>query len=427
MKGSFLQRREKKLFSFPHIKRNLAKRLAAAAAAGLTGLGGLAAASETVWAANTPQPPQPQSSQTENAGMPVEVPAKSAILMEQSTGKVLCEMNADEQMPPASITKIMTLLLVMEAVESGRLSVDETVSASPHACSMGGSQIWLEPGEQMSVRDLIKATAVASANDASVALGEQIAGSEEAFVDQMNQRAAELGMSRTHFVNCTGLDAQGHLTTARDIAIMAKELIRHPMIREYSSIWMDSLRDGATQLVNTNKLVRFYDGATGLKTGTTDGAGSCLAATATRGGLSLVAVSLGSATSDERFTSCRRMLDYGFANYSLAQPPAMDDQFLPVKVLGGVQESMMPVSRQPEGIVVKKGEEKKLEQTLEIAPEVEAPVKKGQVIGNVVVRIDGKEVGRYAVEAAEDVPEMNFGTAFVRLLAAAVDFRDKTA
>ena len=259
-----------------------------------------------VQAANTPQ-----SSQAE---MPVEVPAKSAILMEQSTGQVLCEMNADEQMPPASITKVMTLLLVMEAVESGRLSLEDTVTCSPHASSMGGSQIWLEVGEQMTVQDLIKATAVASANDASVALAEKVAGSEDAFVVMMNERAEQLGMTGTHFVNCTGLDAPGHLTTARDIATMSRILIQHPMIREYSSIWMDSLRGGETQLVNTNKLVRFYDGATGLKTGTTDGAGSCLAATATRNGLSLVAVSLGSATSDERFQSARNILEYGCAN-----------------------------------------------------------------------------------------------------------------
>jgi len=395
-----------------HDIRGIIFRTTAALAAGIV----MAASAPSVYAANTPQ--------AESIGMPVEVPAKSAILLEQSTGQVLCEMNADEQMPPASITKIMTLLLVMEAIESGRLSPEDTVTASPHACSMGGSQIWLEPGEQMTVRELVKAAAVASANDASVALGEQIAGSEEAFVEMMNSRAAELGMTNTHFVNCTGLDAPGHLTTARDIAVMARELIQHPMIREYSSIWMDSLRDGATQLVNTNKLVRFYDGATGLKTGTTDGAGSCLAATATRGNLSLVAVSLGSTTSDERFTSCRRMLDYGFANYSIAQPPQVDDQLLPVKVLGGTEESVMPISREPEGIVVKKGDEKKLEQTVEIAPEVEAPVKKGQVIGTIIVRIDGKEVGRYAAEAGCDVPEMTFTTAFVRLLKGATDFTD---
>lgn len=361
-----------------------------------------------VRAANTPE--------DSNAGMPVEIPAKSAILIEQSTGQVLCEMNADEQMPPASITKIMTLLLVMEAVESGRLSLDETVTCSPHANSMGGSQIWLEVGEQMTVRELIKATAVASANDASVALGEQIAGSEEAFVEMMNRRAAELGMTNTHFVNCTGLDAPGHLTTARDIAAMSRVLIAHEMIREYSSIWMDSLRDGATQLVNTNKLVRFYDGATGLKTGTTDGAGSCLAATATRGGLSLVAVSLGSATSDERFQSARRLLDYGFANYSMAQPPALDDQLAPVKVRGGTEETVTPVGRQPEGFVVKKGEEKKLEQLVELAPEVQAPVSQGQTLGTVVVKIDGKEIGRYPLEAGTQVPKMRLSTAFLRLL-----------
>ena len=368
-----------------------------------------------VRAANSPQ--------SSDAGMPVEIPARSAILVEQSTGRVLCEMNADEQMPPASITKIMTLLLVMEAVESGRLSLDEMVTCSPHASSMGGSQIWLEVGEQMTVRELIKATAVASANDASVALGEQIAGSEEAFVEMMNQRAAELGMTNTHFVNCTGLDAPGHLTTARDIAAMSRKLVEHEMIREYSTIWMDSLRDGATQLVNTNRLVRFYDGATGLKTGTTDGAGSCLSATATRGGLSLVAVSLGSGTSDERFQSARTLLDYGFANYAMAQPPALDDQLTPVKVTGGQMETVTPVSRAPEGFVVKKGEEKKLEQVVELLPEVEAPVSKGQAVGTVSVRIDGKEVGRYTLEAGSDVPKMTFPAAFSRLVRALADFR----
>lgn len=361
-----------------------------------------------VQAANTPQ-----SSQAE---MPVEVPAKSAILMEQSTGQVLCEMNADEQMPPASITKVMTLLLVMEAVESGRLSLEDTVTCSPHASSMGGSQIWLEVGEQMTVQDLIKATAVASANDASVALAEKVAGSEDAFVAMMNERAEQLGMTGTHFVNCTGLDAPGHLTTARDIATMSRILIQHPMIREYSSIWMDSLRGGETQLVNTNKLVRFYDGATGLKTGTTDGAGSCLAATATRNGLSLVAVSLGSATSDERFQSARTMLDYGFANYGMATPPPLDDQLTPVKVTGGSEETVEAVGMPPEGFVVKKGDEAKLEQILELAPQVEAPVEKGQTIGTVVVKLEGKEIGRYPIEAASDVPEMTFTLAFSRLI-----------
>ena len=370
-----------------------------------------------VYAANTPD--------TAGAGMPVEIPAKSAILIEQSTGQVLCEMNADEQMPPASITKVMTLLLVMEAIESGKLSLEETVTCSPHASSMGGSQIWLEPGEQMTVRELLKAAAVASANDASTALAEQVAGSEEAFVEMMNQRAQELGMTNTHFVNCTGLDAQGHLTTARDIAVMSRLLVEHEMIREYSTIWMDSLRNGETQLVNTNKLVRFYDGATGLKTGTTNGAGSCLSATATRNGLSLVAVSLGSATSDERFQSARKLLDYGFANYAMAVPPSIEDQLTPVKVTGGMEECVMPVSQAPQGFVVKKGSEKNIEQLIELLPEIAAPVSQGQVIGYVSVRIDGKEIGRYDLQAGGDIDKMTFYRAFLRLVNGLCDLSEE--
>jgi len=371
----------------------------------------------TVYAANSPD--------TSGAGMPIEIPAKSAILIEQSTGQVLCEMNADEQMPPASITKVMTLLLAMEAIESGRLSLEETVTCSPHASSMGGSQIWLEPGEQMTVRELLKAAAVASANDASTALAEQIAGSEEAFVEMMNSRARELGMTNTHFVNCTGLDAPGHLTTARDIAVMSRLLVEHEMIREYSTIWMDSLRGGETQLVNTNKLVRFYEGATGLKTGTTDGAGSCLSATATRNDLSLVAVSLGSATSDERFKSARSLLDYGFANYAMAVPPAIDDQLAPVSVNGGMEEFVIPTAQTPQGFLVKKGTEKNLEQIIELLPEVEAPVAEGQVIGSVSVRAEGKEIGRYDLLAGNAVEEMTFGKAFLRLLQGLGDLRDE--
>ena len=239
----------------------------------------------------------------------------------------------------------------------------------------------------------------------------------------MNQRAQELGMTNTHFVNCTGLDAPGHLTTARDIAVMSRLLVEHEKIREYSTIWMDSLRGGETQLVNTNKLVRFYEGATGLKTGTTDGAGSCLSATATRNGLSLVAVSLGSATSDERFQSARRLLDYGFANYAMAVPPSIENQLTPVKVTGGMEEYVMPVSQVPEGFVVKKGNEKHLEQLIELLPEVAAPVQQGQVIGSVSVRVDGKEIGRYDLLAGADVDKMTFFRAFLRLLHGLTDLK----
>ena len=224
------------------------------------------------------------------------LPARSAILMEQDTGRVLFEKNPDEPMPPASITKVMTLLLTMEAIESGQIRLTDMVACSEYAASMGGSQIWLEPGEEMSVDDLLKATAIASANDAAVDLAELVAGSEDAFVDRMNARAEELGMENTHFMNATGLDAEGHVSTARDIALMSRALLQYPLISEYSKIWMSSLRNGETQLVNTNKLIRFYNGCTGLKTGTTDGAGSCLSASATRKGLSLIAVTLGSPT-----------------------------------------------------------------------------------------------------------------------------------
>ena len=246
----------------------------------------------------------------------LDIPAKSCILTD-SAGNVLYEDNADQQMPPASITKIMTLLLTFEALDAGTLSEDQMVTCSEYAASMGGTQIWLEPGEEMALSDIIKATAVNSANDCAMVLAETVAGSEEAFIAMMNEKAAALGMTGTHFENPTGLDADGHLSTARDIAIMSAELLKHEGVTEYTTIWMDSLRNGETGLVNTNKLVRYYTGCTGLKTGTTDGAGSCLSATATRDGVSLIAVSMGSETSNDRFASCRTLLDYGFANYGL--------------------------------------------------------------------------------------------------------------
>lgn len=344
------------------------------------------------------------------------LPARSAILMDQAGGQVLYEQNPDEKIPPASVTKVMTLLLVMEAIEGGYISLDDMVSVSEHAASMGGSQIWLEPGEQMRVNDLVKAVAIASANDASVALGELVAGTEDAFVDRMNERAQQLGMENTHFVNCTGLDAEGHLTTARDIALMSRELIRHPLISEYSTIWMDSLRGGETELVNTNRLVRFYEGATGLKTGTTSGAGSCLSATATRGGLSLVAVVMGCPTSDERFASARGLLDFGFANYISVTPPPIDDQLTPVKILRGVTDTVQPVCDPPGTIVVEKMDEDKITQQITLTEDIQAPVEAGQVLGMVEILVDGKLVGSYSLKAADRVEEMNFPNAVRALL-----------
>jgi len=346
------------------------------------------------------------------------LPAKSAILMDQQTGKILYELNADEQIPPASITKIMTMLLVVEALESGKIKLEDMVPTSEYANSMGGSQIWLKVGEEMSVENLLKAVAIASANDASAALGEHIAGSNEAFVAMMNQRAKELGMSNTLFLNTTGLDEEGHLTTARDIAIMSRELVKHDKITEYTTIWMDSLRGGETELVNTNKLVRFYKGATGLKTGTTSGAGSCLAATATRDGLSLVSVVMGCPTSNDRFALARGLLDFGFANYESVTPPPIDDKLKPVKILRGVEESVMPRPRGVGAFVIEKGQKENLTQEITLIPDIEAPVEAGQVVGKAQVLVNGELMGEYSLVASEDVARMTFPKAFNKLVRA---------
>ena len=257
--------------------------------------------------------------------------AKSAILVEQSTMQPLFEANADEQLAPASITKIMTLLLVMEAIDSGRIGLQDMVTASDYASSMGGSQIWLEPNEQRSVHELLKATAVASANDAAVALAEHLSGTEGAFVEEMNKRAQELGMQNTHFVNCTGLDEEGHYTSARDISLMAGELLRHPKITEYTTIWMDHLRQGETELVNTNRLIYHYKGATGLNTGSTDNAGKCLCASAVREEMGLISVVLGAPDSNAQFNESRSLLDWGFGNFVCAKI-SLPEPLSPLKV-----------------------------------------------------------------------------------------------
>lgn len=343
------------------------------------------------------------------------LPARSAILMEQDTGRVLFEKNPDEPMPPASITKVMTLLLTMEAIESGQIRLTDMVACSEYAASMGGSQIWLEPGEEMSVDDLLKATAIASANDAAVDLAELVAGSEEAFVDRMNARAEELGMENTHFMNATGLDEEGHVSTARDIALMSRALLQYPLISEYSKIWMSSLRSGETQLVNTNKLIRFYNGCTGLKTGTTDGAGSCLSASATRKGLSLIAVTLGSPTSAERFSAARGLLDYGFANYIKAPIPPLEG-IGPVHVTRGVEDQVQVQANQPDSVIIRSGQQVKITQEPELAEEVEAPVEAGQRLGKVAVKMDGELLLEYDLVAATPIERMTFLTALKFLL-----------
>ena len=343
------------------------------------------------------------------------VAAKSAILLEQSTGTVLYEMDADVQMPPASITKVMTLLLVMEAIDAGKFGYDDQVSASEYACAMGGSQIWLEPGETMTVDELLKATAISSANDAAAALGEYVAGSPDAFINMMNERAAQLGMKNTHFVNPNGLDAEGHVSSARDIAIMSCELLKHPDITKYSTVWMDSLRGGATQLVNTNKLVRFYEGATGLKTGTTDGAGSCLSASATRGGLSLVAVVMGCETSNDRFASARTLLDYGFANYEMAELKLPETAPAALKVKNGTEQAVQLVYQSSGKFLVKKGSADKITQEIKLAETLTAPVEKGQKLGSCDIVLEGQRIGGYDIVAKKAVPKMDFLTGFSNL------------
>lgn len=320
--------------------------------------------------------------------------AKSVILMEVSSGQVLLSKNPDEKLPPASITKIMTLLLVMEALDSGKITLEDAVTTSRNASSKGGSQIWLKEGEQMTVHELIKATAVASANDASTALGEFIAGDEMTFVAMMNRRAAELGMVNTNFENCSGLDdtAENHYSTARDIAIMSCELMKHEKIKEYTTIWMDSLRNGETELVNTNRLIRFYEGATGLKTGTTSKAGYCISATAQRNGMELVAVVLGSDNSNERFEDAKTLLSWGFSNYEVYTPQVDLSLVTDVNVLYGEQSTISPVASEMSPILIKKGSQNNISQRVDMCIDVEAPVEKGQTLGNVYFECNGENV-----------------------------------
>lgn len=348
----------------------------------------------------------------------LQVNAKSAILMDIATGTVMFEQNSDEALPIASVTKVMTLLLVMEAIDDGRLALSETVTVSAHAASMGGSQIWLEENEQMSVEDLLKAAVIVSANDACAALAEHLCGTQEAFVERMNTRASELGATATRFVDCSGLDDTG-VSSARDIALMSAELMRnHPRICDYTTVWMDSLRGGASELVNTNRLVRFYNGATGLKTGTTSAAGCCLSATAQRDGLSLCAVVLGAPSSNDRFNGARQLLDYGFASYCFYAPSAEELACEPVRVLHGTAQQVAVTASQAVGFPLEKTARQSVETVRELAADVEAPVEKGQVLGTVIVKSGETELCRIPLIAAEAVERMTFGTAFARFFGA---------
>lgn len=342
-------------------------------------------------------------------GPAFSVNAKSAVLMEVYTGTVLFDQNSDEKLPPASITKIMSLLLIMEAVDSGKISLSDTVSASEHASSMGGSQIWLEVGETMTVDELLKAAVIASANDATVALGEKISGSEEEFVRQMNKRAKELGMNDTEFKNCTGLDAEGHLTTAHDIALMSAELIKHDLIKKYSTVWMDTLRDGESELVNTNKLVRFYSGTTGLKTGTTSNAGYCLSATAERDNTSLVAVIMGAPSSNDRFANAKKLLDYGFANYKyICVSPEKKEYPAIVKDANEPTVNLVPSGSL--SLLFKKGNSQEITQEPQIDENITAPVKKGQKLGKIIVSSDNVQLGSIDLICSEDLDKISLKT-----------------
>lgn len=349
-------------------------------------------------------------------GQTLEIKAKSAILMEPNTGNILYESNSDEVLAPASITKIMSLLLVMEAIDKGMFDLETVISASEHACSMGGSQIWLEPGESMTVDDLLKAAVVASANDATVALGEAVAGSEEGFVAMMNARAKELGMLNTNFVNATGLDAKGHVTTAHDVALMSCELIKHDLIKKYSTVWMDTLRDGKSELVNTNKLVRFYKGTTGLKTGTTSTAGYCLSATAERDGMELVAVVMGGETSPDRFNGAKKLLDYGFANYTFTRIDSGLESGLTVPIANGTAEKAEVRSDGVLNVLLQRTADQNIEREVVFNKNIKAPVKKGDVLGTVNISIGGEPVGEIEITAACDVDKITFGFVLKNLL-----------
>ncbi len=344
------------------------------------------------------------------------VESKSCLLMEKTTGQVLYAVNEHEPLEPASVTKVMTILLTMEAIDSGSLSYDDTVTASAYACSMGGSQIWLKENEQLTVEDMLKAVCVVSANDASVALAEHLAGSAEAFVEQMNQRAAELGMADTHFVNPTGLPAKGHVTSAHDIALMSRELIlNHPDIRRFTTIWTDSLRDGAFGLSNTNKLIRFYPGATGLKTGSTDAALYCLSATAERDGMELISVVMGAPTSTQRFEGAKVLLNYGFAAYGLAQaqPP---QPLAPIPVILGDQAAVTPRLAEEPTILAPKEKLAAMEVEVQMAESLSAPVDAGAEVGRMTVTSNGETLASIPLTADAAVARLSYWQIFQRCL-----------
>ena len=349
----------------------------------------------------------------------MEIPAKSALLMDVTTGTVLYEENAHEALAPASVTKVMTMLLIMEAIDEGRIGWEDTVTASETAAAKGGSQIYLKVGETMTVRDMVKSIAVSSANDCACAMAEHLAGSETAFVDLMNRKAEELGMQDTRFVNCTGLDddaaAADHKTSAYDIALMSRELLKkHPDIKEFTTIWMDTVRDGTFGLSNTNKLVRFYSGATGLKTGFTAAAGYCLSASAMREDMELVAVVMGSETSQQRFAACKSLLDYGFANYALVLPRLEEPAAVPVKL--GMEPTVTAVLSEEAPMLVDKGQKNLITTRLQLEEEVTAPVSKGQRLGTLEVVAGDQILSQLPLVAESEVEKVTWWQMYRQLL-----------
>ena len=345
----------------------------------------------------------------------LNVAGKSALLMEMTTGKILYESNAHEALAPASVTKVMTMLLIMEAIDTGKIGWQDTVTASEAAAAKGGSQVYLKVGETMTVEEMVKSIAVSSANDCACAMAEHLAGSESAFVEQMNKRAKELGMQDTNFVNCTGLDdseeAKAHLTSAHDIAVMSRELLRnHPDIKKYTTIWMDTVRNGAFGLSNTNKLVRFYQGATGLKTGFTSGAGYCLSASAQRDGMELIAVVMGCETSADRFAACKSMLDYGFANFALVQPEMGSNAAVPVKL--GTAAAVQAVPGESPALLIDKAQRDMVSTQITLDPEVTAPVSQGQRLGTMTVKAGEQILAQVPLVAQEGVPRLTFWQLF---------------
>ena len=349
----------------------------------------------------------------------LQVAGKSALLMDVATGKVLYENNAHEPLAPASVTKVMTMLLIMEAIDSGKIGWNDTVTASEAAAAKGGSQIYLKVGETMSVTDMVKSIAVSSANDCACAMAEHIAGSESAFVELMNARAKELGMNDTHFVNCTGLDdeeeAKDHKTSAYDIGVMSRQLLKyHPDIKKFTTIWMDTVRDGAFGLSNTNKLVRFYSGATGLKTGFTSGAGYCLSASAQRDGLELIAVVMGCETSADRFAACKSMLDYGFANFALVSPEVTGTLEIPVTL--GTQQKVNAVPGEDAQLLIDKSQKDMVTTDFTLEESVAAPISRGQRLGTMTVRAGEQILTEIPLVAETGVQRLTWGDLFMKLL-----------